>query len=323
MAALILLVSAGCGALTPARADGGALDGGPGVDGGDDATWLEVFVDAPPGTRGDVQRLEVRPGEVWALLASRYLLRSQSGRFTLAYEIDPPGSFVDARVTTGGAVLLVTPTALLTCFAGCDDTSRFSQVSLPWKPLAACGFGESMEVVLRTPDAGASVYSFSRDAGWGLLGELGIAAARACDRAASGEVYVAGRGAIGRVTDAGLATVSPGTGLASRPAAEEPWAFLVTDGDAVFAASERGALATSLDRANWSVAGGPVGLGALAAGVAVGRTVSRWTPEGWLDAGPVPSALAFVTAAAVDDEGAVWVGGRDAEGAPRIFRRSR
>ena len=76
---------------------------------------------------------------------------------------------------------------------------------------------------------------------------------------------------------------------------------------------------------SWSVARGPSsGVDALAPALAVGAAgISAWDGARWVDEGAPPAAITAVTAAITEADGTRWVGGRDALGAPRIFKRTR
>ena len=79
---IVGLLFLNCGALTPPRPDGGSGGGSDSgsVGGGGGSTntapWVEVALQIPPGTLGSVQRLAARPGELYALVANQYVLRS-------------------------------------------------------------------------------------------------------------------------------------------------------------------------------------------------------------------------------------------------------
>lgn len=323
---LVLLLAAGCGALQRPGTDGGTGGGSGGGTGGGNGQWLEVVIDVPTGTTGEVQSLQVRPGEVWALVGNQYVVRSLGGRFTVANYLTEPW-FLDLELTSGGRAVVTTGLFMLTCTSGCSDPVNFDEYGTGgMRPLALCTDGEELDAVLAQSDGGASLFRFSDpDGGWRLVGEVALAEASDCV-VSGGERLIAGRGGVATV---GGATAQPDVSATGRSPAQEPWTRLVMSGGEVFASSLRGAVARRSGGA-WTVQQVfTPGIDALAASgsrrpfaVATGGGVAEFDGASWSAPIALPPGLAVATAAALTSDGVLYVGGRDSAGVPRIFQRA-
>ena len=136
----LAVVLAGCGALTPPRPDGGmggglatgggfATGGGGSTGGGGTATgggggaelpWIEVALQVPLGTQGTVQRLAARPGEIFALVANQYVLRSAGGRFNEVLVFANP-VLGDFQFSATGTAAVSVAQSILACTAACEN----------------------------------------------------------------------------------------------------------------------------------------------------------------------------------------------------------
>lgn len=323
---LVLFLVAGCGALQRPGADGGTGGGSGGGTGGGDGQWLEVVIDVPTGTSGEVQSLQARTGEVLALVGNQYVVRSLGGRFTVANYLTEPW-FLDLELTAGGRAVVATSTFLLTCTSGCADPVNFDEYGTGgMRPLALCSDGEELDAVLAQRDGGASVFRFTEpDAGWTLVGDVALPEVSDCV-VTGGERLVAGRGGVVSLGNSLMRPDLTGTG---RVTTQEPWTRLVASGGDVFMSSLRGAVARRT-AASWSVQQVfTPGIDALAASaarrpfaIATGGGVAEFDGASWSAPIALPSGLVAATAAALTSDGVLYVGGRDSAGVPRIFQRA-
>lgn len=351
----LFVLLAGCGALTPPRPDGGAggggsvLGGGGGATGGGaptgggatgggggatggggggaEAPWVEVALQVPAGTLGSVQRLAARPGELWTLVNNQYVLRSAGGRFDEVRVYAMP--VVDHLQLSGTGAAAMTSFVLSSCLSGCEAGNAFDDFNLPAVPLALCGSADFLGLMTRSPDAGAALYEQTATS-WDFVGQLNVRSPLDCARTSRGDLFVAGQGAVGSVNLGGSTLEVPDTSALGRVSANEPWTKIATDGTWVIAASARGAVARRPEDAGWSVASALSGeISALAVEsasevwvIGTGSGLARFDGAQWTPAGAGPTALTSFEAMALEGSH-VYVGGRDAAGVARVFRRLR
>ena len=178
-------------------------------------------------------------------------------------------------------------------------------------------------------DAGAAI-SEQTDAGWQQVAALNLRSPLDCARLADGDFFVAGQGAVARVNASGFTLEVPDTAALGRQASLEPWIRADGDGASLFVGSARGAAAVRGADGGWRVAEAlPGEISALAVEsaseawvVGTGLGLARFDGAVWRPAGAGPALLSSFDALAL--EGAhVYVGGRDAAGVARVFRRLR
>lgn len=346
--ALFLALFLSCGALTPLRSDGGAPDAGPtaggggtggggalgGGTGGGGATgggttelpWAEVALQIPGGTLGTVQRLAARPGEIFALVANQYLLRSAGGRFNevLVY-FDPV--LDDFQLSASGAVAMTVLNRVQSCTSGCEAGGAYADYGLGAAPLAVCGSPGLLGVMTRAPDAGVALYEQTATS-WGSVSRLNLRSPVDCARTTAGNFFVAGQGGVGNVNMTQASVEVPEVTSLGRVSANEAWTKVASDGTWVIAASARGAVARRSQTLGWSVATALQGeISALAVEsaaeiwvVGTGLGLARFDGRQWGAAGVGPTQLVTSDALALEG-GYVYVGGRDSAGVPRVFRR--
>jgi hypothetical protein len=339
-----------CGALTPPRPDGGtdagSLGGGTAVGGGGGATgggngggngggggtteapWVEVALQVPAGTLGSVQRLSARPGEIYALVSNQYVLRSVGGRFDEVRVYAMP--VVDHMQFSGsGAVALLVFNRLASCVTGCEQAGTWDDFNLPFVALGLCGSADFLGVMTRSPDAGVALYEQTATA-WDPVNQLNLRSPLDCARTTRGDFFIAGTGAIGTANPTTTALEVPDTTALGRVSANEPWSKVSTDGTSVIAASARGAVARRPQDAGWSVASALSGeISALAVESAseiwvagTGLGLARFDGTQWNPAGAGPPLLTRFESIALESSH-VYVGGSDAAGVARVFRRLR
>ena len=358
MRALFLSVAlgvVGCGALGPPRVDGGngggggslftgggggfatgggAVTGGGGaavgggVGGGAEAPWVEVALQVPAGTPGTVQRLAARPGEIYALVASQYVLRSAGGRFNEVLVFNNP-ILGDFQFSGSGAAAVTVNQRLLACTGACEGGTGFVDLGLPATPIAVCGSADSLGVMTYASDAGARLFE-QNGAQWNFVSNLNVRSPVDCARTTRGDLFVAGQGALGNANATQVTLEVPDTSALGRVSANEPWTKVATDGTWAFAASARGAVARRPEDAGWTVAtalGGEITALAVESAqevwvVGTGVGLARFDGTRWLPAGIGPRTLTSFDALALESAH-VYVGGRDAAGVARVFRRLR
>lgn len=341
-AVLLGLVVSACGALMPPRPDGGVEDGGlgggigfvedsgigGGGGGGGAGAWQLVtlnFAGAPPP--GPVQRLVAGPGQLFAAVGYRYLMHSSGGQFSTIGFVDQPLQGHMNGAPTGRVAHTLFQT-LLSCASGCDDFDAYDDLQLPRTPIAICASADRLALLTTASDAGAALFVEAGDGGWPLGGNLNHARITECARTADDNTFVAGLGGVLNV-GSGLIEGPDQTSLGRDPALEA-WTLLGTDGVRVVAASVRGAVSMRNGLGVWATRQALAGeVTALAvesqtsvwiAGTGVG--LARWDGTTWHDEGAGPSGLAALQALALEG-GYVYVGGVDAQDAPRVFRRPR
>ncbi len=337
----VLLV--GCGALTPPRPDGGTGGGGlatgggsgggsgGGATGGGDAVeapWLEVALQVPAGTLGTVQQLAARPGEIFALVAHRFLLRSAGGRFNEVLVFTDP--VLDLMQFSGnGSAATTLYSRVMACTGACEFGNNFTDYGLGATPLAVCASADDLGVMTRSTDAGAALYE-QNDAGWGFVARINVRSPLDCARTTRGDLFVAGQGGVGNANSTQTSIEVPDTSGLGRVSANEQWTKMGTDGTWVFAASARGAVARRPEAGGWTVMSALDGdISAMAVEsrseiwvVATGVGLARYDGTRWSPAGAGPSLLTSFDALAVESSH-VYVGGKDAAGVARVFRRLR
>lgn len=299
---------------------GGGSGGGTGAGGA--GAWVEVPL-ALTGAQGDVQRLAARAGEVWAMVAHGAVLRATTGRFELLWDVTPP-NLLDFALTPGGRAAVLTDGALLGCTSGCDAPAGYvvEVVTLP-RSRAVCSGGEALVYLVGLADGGTALFDFD-GAQWNRAEDVPVREARQCAVDTAGRVYVGGRGAVGLAADGGVDLIAPATGALARLPGDELWTLVAADSVA-FAASAQGA---GVRGDAWSALPALAGAAAALAvrsptqaavfgtGTAARFDGTAWRPD------VAPAALASITAATYGTDGALYVGGSDATGAPRIFRRA-
>ncbi|MDP1827173.1 MAG: hypothetical protein Q8L48_28125 [Archangium sp.] len=354
---LLSLVLLGCGALTPPKPDGGtgggfatgggtatggggtatggggaATGGGGGATGGGgggtEASWLEVALQVPAGTQGTVQRLSARPGEIYALVANQYVLRSAGGRFNEVLVFNDP-ILGDFQVSRSGFSAVTVFQRLLACTSNCEQGVGFLDFGLGATPIAVCGSADNLGVMTSASDAGAALFEQNGDQ-WDFVSLLNLRSPLDCARTTRGELFVAGQGGVGKVNVSQASVEVPDTGGLGRVSTNEPWTKVGTDGTWVIAASARGAVARRPEDAGWRVESALNGeIAALAVEsatevwvVGTGLGLARFDGTRWTPAGAGPAQLTTFDALAVESSH-VYVGGRDGAGVARVFRRLR
>lgn len=360
MAGLSCALAAGCGALTPPKQDGGTGGGiatgggggtatgggggtatggggtatgggaatGGGGGGGAEAPWLEVALQVPVGTQGTVQRLSARPGEIYALVANQYVLRSAGGRFNEVLVFNDP-ILGDFQVSGSGLSAVTVFQRLLACTSNCEQGAGFLDFGLGATPIAVCGSADSLGVMTFASDAGAALFEQNGDQ-WDFVSLLNLRSPLDCARTTRGDFFVAGQGGVGNANATQASVEVPDTSGLGRVSTNEPWTKVGTDGTWVIAASARGAVARRPEDAGWrveSALGGEIAAIAVESAseiwvVGTGLGLARFDGTRWSAAGVGPSQLTTFDALAVESAH-VYVGGRDAAGVARVFRRLR
>ena len=305
----------GCGALTAPQLDAGAHG-----DGGSDGVWTELSV--PMGLTAPFQSLAAQPGAVFALVGEDTVLRSGGGQFELVSAADSPVVLYLAAAQSG-AVAFTSFQTLFVCPGNCTSVDAFDQLSLPRTPIGLCSGAEGLAAMTTAADAGAAL--FVEDAGsWSTGRLLSVTSPRNCARARQG-VFITEQGGVFNVETGALERVD----VPGRDGALEPWRLAASVGDAVFIASDLGGAAVRDGTGVWrasAVATSDVTALAVeaddSAWLAAGTALWRFDSTAWASAGSAPSTLTTVAGLALQP-GAVYVGGLDAAGHPRIFRRPR
>ncbi len=286
-----------------------------------------MALQVPTGTMGSVQQLAARPGEVWALIANQYVLYSVGGRFNEVRVYSTP--IVDLMQLSGsGAAAITVFNTLSSCLTNCEGGANFDDFGFPGS-MALCGSADYLGVMTRTPDAGAALYE-QTPTSWNLVSKVNIRSPLDCARTTRGELFVAGTGAVAAASDGGFSLEIPDVSALGRVSANEAWSKIGTDGTSVFAASVRGAVASRPEAGGWTVATAlPGEISALAVEsanevwvVGTGAGLARFDGTQWRAAGLGPTQLTSFEALALESSH-VYVGGRDAAGVARIFRRLR
>ncbi len=353
----LLVLGFSCGALTPPRPDGGTATGGGGGiatgggaqtgggsqtgggtgggvtgggGGGAEAPWTEVALQVPTGTLGTVQRLSARPGEIYALVSNQYLLRSAGGTFTEVIVFFMP-VISDFQLSATGAVALTPAARLMSCTTNCEGGTGYGDFGLGATPIAVCGSADWLGVMTRTPDAGAALYEQNPNgAQWDFVTKLNLRSPLDCARTTRGEIFVAGQGGVGSATVTATSVEVPSTTSLGRVSTNEPWTKVATDGTWVIASSARGAVARRPEDGGWQVdsaLSGEISAPAVESATELwvagtGLGLSRFDGTRWSPAGVGPSQLTSFDALAVESS-YVYMGGRDAAGVARVFRRLR
>lgn len=313
---------------------GGVTGGGGGVTGGGgggvEAPWTEMALQVPPGTLGTVQRLAARPGEIYALVANQYVLRSAGGRFNEVLVFNDP-VLDDFQFSGSGAAAVTSFQTVLSCTGACEGGVNFDQFGLGAGSIAVCGAADSVGVMTYASDAGASLFEQNPNGTeWNFVSRLNLRSPLDCARTTRADFFVAGQGGIANVNVSQVLIEVPDTTSLGRLSANEPWSKIGTDGAWVFAGSARGAVASRPEDGGWNVKSALDGeIGALAVEsaseiwvVATGVGLARFDGTAWRPAGVGPSQLTSFDALTLESAH-VYVGGRDAAGVARVFRRLR
>ncbi len=364
--ALLALALVGCGSLTPPRPDGGtgggffpfgggqgtggglatgggggggtatgggiATGGGGGTTtgggGGAELPWTEVALQVPINTPGTVQRLAARPGEIFALVANQYVLRSAGGRFNEVLVFANP-VLTDFQFSTTGNAALAVFREVLTCTSGCASGSAFNPIGFNSTPFAVCGSADSLGVMTFSSDAGAALFEQTTTA-WSFVSQVNVRSPADCVRTTRGDLFVAGQGGVANANLTQSLVEVPDTTALGRASANEPWSRLATDGTSVYATSSRGAVATRPQAGGWVVdtaLSGEISAIAVESAseiwvVGTGLGLARFNGTQWRPAGLGPPQLTTFDALALESAH-VYVGGHDAAGVARVFRRLR
>jgi hypothetical protein len=290
--------------------------------------WTEVALQVPPGTQGTVQRLAAHPGEVFALVANQYLLRSVGSRFDEVLVFTNP-DLDTFQLSGSGAVAAISFRTLMSCTSNCGPGGTYVDFGLPAAPIALCGSADELGVMTKASDAGASLFA-QTDAGWDPVTRLNVNGPMDCARTTRGDFFVAGQGAVGNANLTSVSLEVPDTSALGRASSSEVWTKMGTDGTWVIAASVRGAVARRPEDAGWRV---DTALGGEIAALAVespseiwvvgtGLGLARFDGTRWSPAGQGPALLTSFDALALEGPH-VYVGGSDASGVARVFRRLR
>ncbi len=275
---------------------------------------------------GSVSRLIGAPGEIYALVSNQYVLRSAGARFNEVFVFSNP-DLRDFQASWTGKGAALSFNTLLACFTGCDSGNSFEPLGAP-SPRGLCTASDQLAVMSRASDGGTTV--FAQDGGaWDFFGSAPLRSPLACTRS-NESVFFVTQGQV-TVTNANgtFTTEVPDTTALGRQSALEPWALITTDGTQVFAASVRGAVARRSAAGAWSVSsaltGEITGLTTDPAGdlwvLGTGLGLAHFTGGQWVASAGPPLLVSFTSIAL---EGAhVYVGGADAAGVARVFRRLR
>lgn len=267
------------------------------------------------------------PGEIYAAVGNEYVLHSRGGQFSVLSEFDP-ALLGQLNASHSGRVTYTVFQTRFSCASGCDELGAFDDFQMPRTPIEVCSGSELLGMLTTASDAGAVLYAEERDGGWPELRRFNLRSIEECTRISNDTFFVAGLGAVFNISS--NTPEVPDTSPLSREPSMEAWTKLGTDGTRVFAASVRGAVAMRDGAGVWSVqqvlqgevtalAVDPLG-NAWVAGSGLG--LSRWDGSSWHGEGAGPPQLTSYDALAL--EGAhVYVGGLDATGTPRVFRRTR
>lgn len=323
-----LLLAAACGPLTPPRVDGGLGTGTGGSAGGAESPWVEVSLANATGTKGSVQRLAARPGEIYVLVAQRNLLRSEGGPFINVITFDSP-LLNDFQLSASGAVVLTYLHYGLVCDSACEN-GDFEPLTVPASVIAVCGGSDRLGLMAERSDGGTALYEQGPPSTLTLdfVSVSNVSNPTACTRTTAGNMFVAGQGGVANVTSMSAVIEVPDTAALGRPSSLERWTNVSTDGTVVVASSTRGAAAIRAQDGSWTVHTALAGfIGGLALESATdiwvggkGQGLSRFDGTRWTAAGSDPAELTYFEALAVEGS-YVYVGGRDADGVARVFRR--
>ncbi len=237
----------------------------------------------------------------------------------------------DFQLSGTGLVALTPLASLMACTASCELGAGYDEYGLGATPLAVCGSADFLGVMTRTPAAGAALYEQNANGTqFDFVHKLNLRMPLDCARTTRGELFVAGQGGVGNATATGTSIEVPSTAALGRVSTNEPWTKVATDGTWVIASSARGAVARRPEDGGWQVASAlTCEITALAVESATevwvagtGLGLARFDGTGWTPAGQGPSQLTRFDALAVENA-QVYVGGRDAAGVARVFRRLR
>jgi hypothetical protein len=287
-----------------------------------------VALQVPAGTQGTIQRLAARPGEVYALVANQYVLRSAGGRFNEVLVFNDP-LLGDFNLSQSGFSAVTVFQRILACTSNCEQGVGFVDYGFGATPIAVCGSADDLGLMTYASDAGAALWE-QNGAQWTFVSLLNLRSPVDCARTTRGDLFVAGQGGVGNANASSTSIEVPDTSGLGRVSTNEAWTKIATDGRQVIAASVRGAVARRPEDAGWRVDSALSGeISALAVEsateiwvVGTGVGLARFDGTRWTPAGVGPPQLTSFDALAVESAH-VYVGGHDAAGVARVFRRLR
>lgn len=307
-----------CGTLTPPGADGG-VDSGT-VDSGTPGEWVELSL--PADVTAPFGAMSAYPGAIYALTGENTVLHSSGGNFDWVTTFESPVVAHMATSQSGHAAYTVFQT-LFACTGNCGNSDSYDQWSLPRTPLEVCGGVERLAVLTTATDAGAAV-ALELDGGWSMSEALDVDDPQGCVRTGDA-VFITMQGAVFNSFTHAAEHIT----VIGRDGSLEPWHFAGAAGTAVFVTSDLGAVARRDALGVWTAAQPTTGvIDALAvesddsAWVASGNSLFHFVEVGWASAGGGPGVLTGIAGLAVQPT-AIYVGGVDTAGRPRIFRQQR
>jgi len=308
-----------CGTLTPPGDDGG-VDSGT-VDSGAPGEWVELSL--PADLTAPFGTMTAYPGAVYALVGENTVLHSAGGSFDWVTTFESPVVAHLAATHAGHTAYTVFQT-MFVCAANCGSSDSYEERSLPRTPIALCGGDQRLAALTTATDAGAAVLNELDDGGWSLSEALEVIDPQGCARLGDA-VFITEQGAVFNSFTHAAEHIS----VAGREGALEPWRFVGTGSNNVFVSSELGAVARRDALGVWTTAQvTSADITALAvesddsAWVSTGHSLFRYSPQGWVPEGAGPTVLTGIAGMALQPS-SVYVGGVDAAGRPRIFRRQR
>jgi hypothetical protein len=318
VAVCVLSGALGCGTLTPPGSDGGADSGA--IDSGTPGEWVELAL--PAGVEAPLSQLTAHPGAIYALVGDNTVLHSSGGRFDWVTMFDDP-VVLHLASSQSGHVAFTAFQTLFSCTDNCGSSDSYADRTLPRTPIALCGGVDKLAALTTATDAGAALLN-EVDGGWSVSEALEVVDPQGCVRMAD-TVFITMQGAVFNSLNHAAEHIS----VPGRDGALEPWRLAGSAGASVFVTSDLGAAAKRDSLGVWSATQLTSGvIDALAvesddsAWVAAGNSMFRFAEAGWVSAGNGPGALTGIAGLALQP-GSVYVGGVDAAGRPRIFRRQR
>lgn len=290
--------------------------------------WTEVALQVPSGTMGSVTRLAAGQSEVFAYVADQYVLRSASSgtRFNEVLVFTNPDLWdFQASLTSHAAALSFS--TMLACFDTCANGNNFDQFGAG-SARGLCNGADQLALMTRSSDGGTNVYA--QDGGeWNPFGFAPLRTPLGCTRAPEAVYFAALGGVTAAYPDGGSQLEVPSVTALGRNSANESWNFITTDGVQVFASSVQGAVAIRSAGGTWTTATAlngeisALGVGAdgdlWVAGTGVG--LAHFTGGTWVPSAGPPLLSAYASLAVEGPH--VYVGGTDASGVARVFRRLR
>jgi hypothetical protein len=225
--------------------------------------------------------------------------------------------------TQTGHVAFTAFQTLFACSANCSNSNSYDNPALPRTPVAVCGGDDKLAVLTTATDAGAAVL-MELDGGWAPSVALDVGEPQGCTRSGDA-VFITTQGGVFNSFTRAVEHIT----VAGRDGSLEPWHFAGTAGTAVFVTSDLGAVARRDSLGVWSATQVTSSvIDALAvesdesAFVAAGNSLFQLEGSVWQPLGSGPGALTGITGLAVQPT-ALYAGGVDAAGRPRIFRQRR